>query len=257
MTKTFMLDGKPVPFRDGQTIIEAATEAGVYIPHLCHHPEFTPHGSCKLCSVLVNGRVCTACTFPAAVGLEVQSHSDELNEDRKRITQMLFVEGNHLCPGCEKSGNCKLQAVGYYLGMLDNHFVHFFSPRKLDASHPDVLIDLNRCIFCTLCVRASREKDGKDVFAISGRGINKHLISNSASGLLKDTDLEATDQAAHICPTGAILIKRTGYTTPIGARDYDRQTIAEASLEAESCSLPDSALPPSLAVAGEKDRNDG
>jgi [NiFe] hydrogenase diaphorase moiety small subunit len=141
--------------------------------------------------------------------------------------------------------------------MLDNHFVHFFSPRKLDASHPDVLIDLNRCIFCTLCVRASREKDGKDVFAISGRGINKHLISNSASGLLKDTDLEAADQAAHICPTGAILIKRTGYTTPIGARDYDHQTIAEVSLEAESCSLPDSALPPSLAVAGEKDRNDG
>jgi [NiFe] hydrogenase diaphorase moiety small subunit len=96
-----------------------------------------------------------------------------------------------------------------------------------------VLLDLNRCIFCTLCVRASCEKDGKDVFAISGRGINKHLIANSESGLLKDTNLEASDQAAHICPTGAILIKRTGYTTPIGAREYDRQSIAQVSLEQE------------------------
>ncbi|MBL1262406.1 2Fe-2S iron-sulfur cluster-binding protein [Methylomicrobium sp. RS1] len=233
MTKTFILDGQPIPFSDGQTIIDAALDAGAYIPHLCHHSGYTPHGSCKLCSVLVNGRVCSACTFPATEGLEVLSHTEELNEDRKRITQMLFVEGNHLCPGCEKSGNCKLQAVGYYLGMHDNHFMHFFSPRKLDASHPDVMIDLNRCIFCTLCVRASREKDGKDVFAISGRGINKHLIANSASGLLKDTDLEASDKAAHICPTGAILIKRTGYATPIGARDYDHQTIAEVSLEQE------------------------
>lgn len=233
MTKTFTLNSQTIPFSDGQTIMEAATDAGVYIPHLCHHPDYTPHGSCKLCSVLVNGRVCTACTFPASEGIEVMSDSSELNQDRQRITQMLFVEGNHLCPGCEKSGNCKLQAVAYYLNMYDNHFVHFFSPRVLDASHPDVLIDNNRCIFCTLCVRASRQKDGKDVFAIAGRGINKHLIANAKSGLLKDTDLDVNDQAAHICPTGAILIKRTGYTTPIGARDYDHQSIAQVSLAQE------------------------
>jgi [NiFe] hydrogenase diaphorase moiety small subunit len=233
MSKTFTLDGKTISFSDGQTIIDAAAAAGVYIPHLCHHPDYTPHGSCKLCSVIVNGRVCSACTFPAGEGMEVLSDSEELNEDRKRITQMLFVEGNHLCPGCEKSGNCKLQAVAYHLNMLDNHFAHFFSPRRLDASHPDVWLDLNRCIFCTLCVRASREKDGKDVFAISGRGINKRLIANSASGLLKDTDIDAGDQAAHICPTGAILIKRTGYTIPIGARDYDHRSISEVSLEQE------------------------
>ncbi|PKM11451.1 MAG: NADP oxidoreductase [Gammaproteobacteria bacterium HGW-Gammaproteobacteria-3] len=233
MTETFMFDGKTIPFEEGQTIMAAATAAGVYIPHLCHHPEFTPHGSCKLCNVNVNGRICSACTFPAMAGQEVLSETEELIEDRRKITQMLFVEGNHLCPGCEKSGNCQLQGVAYHLNMLDNHFPHFYPRRPMDASHPDVMIDHNRCIFCTLCVRASQQQDGKNVFAISGRGINKHLIVNSETGLLKDTDMEASDRAAHICPTGAILIKRTGFTIPIGERRYDHNEINRISLEQE------------------------
>lgn len=233
MARTFTLDGTPIPFETGQTIMEAATAAGVYIPHLCHHPEFTPHGSCKLCNVKVNGRTCSACTFPAMDGQEVISESEELNADRRKITQMLFVEGNHLCPGCEKTGNCQLQAIGYHLNMLDNHFPHFYPRREMDASHPDVMIDHNRCIFCTLCVRASQQHDGKDVFAISGRGINKHLIVNSRSGLLKDSEMEVSDRAAHICPTGAILIKRTGFTVPIGKRLYDHKEIDQVSLEQE------------------------
>jgi len=234
MTKTITIDGKAIPFEEGQTIIEAATASGVYIPHLCHHPDYTPHGSCKLCNVKVNGRVCSACTFPAMEGQDILNETKELNDDRRKITQMLFVEGNHLCPGCEKSGNCRLQAVAYHLNMMDNHFVHFYAKRNLDASHPDVMIDHNRCIFCSLCVRASRENDGKDVFAVSGRGINKRLIVNADSGLLKDTDMEATDASAHVCPTGAILIKRTGYQVPIGERIYDHQEIDEVSLSTEN-----------------------
>lgn len=225
MTKMLTIDGANVPFDDGQTIMQAANEAGIYIPHLCHHPDFTPHGSCKLCSVNVNGRICSACTFPAAEGQQVLSNTAELNADRQKLTQMLFVEGNHFCPSCEKSGNCQLQAVAYHLNMLDNHFTHFYQQREIDASHPDILLERNRCIFCTLCIRASCEQDGKDVFAINGRGINKHLAVNSPSGLLQDSDLEVTDRAAHICPTGAILIKRTGYQVPLGARTYDQQRI--------------------------------
>jgi [NiFe] hydrogenase diaphorase moiety small subunit len=267
MSLTITIDGDTIPFEDGQTIMEAATAAGVYIPHLCHHPDFTPHGSCKLCTVKVNGRTCSACTFPAMEGQEVLNNTEELTSDRQRITQMLFVEGNHLCPGCEKSGNCELQAVGYHLNMLDNHFPHFYPSREMDASHADVMIDHNRCIFCTLCVRASHEQDGKDVFAISGRGINKHLIINSESGLLKDTNLDVKDRAVHICPTGAILVKRTGYRIPIGERTYDHKEIDQVSLAA-SGSRPIAALltsmdggnaddcreqsrPPSLAVETE------
>lgn len=234
MSNSITIDGKPIPFSEGQTIMEAATAAGVYIPHLCHHPEYTPHGSCKLCNVKVNGRICSACTFPAMDGQDVLNNTQELTDDRQKITQMLFVEGNHFCPSCEKTGNCQLQAVAYHLNMLDDHFLLFYPTRAVDASHEALMIDHNRCIFCTLCVRASQQKDHKDVFAISGRGLNKHLIVNAQSGLLKDTDISTNDQAAHICPTGAILIKHTAYQVPIGERLYDHKQIDQVSLASET-----------------------
>ena len=106
--KTILLDGLPLPFADGQTIMEAATEAGIFIPHLCHHPEFKPQGSCKLCTVKANGRYVSACTLPAKDGMEVENNSPDLNDKRRTLLQMLFVEGNHFCPSCEKSGNCML-----------------------------------------------------------------------------------------------------------------------------------------------------
>ena len=231
--QTITIDGREIPFREGQTIMEAAAAAGIYIPHLCHNPEFTPHGSCKLCNVQVNGRTASACTFPAADGQQVLNETRELNETRRTITQMLFVEGNHFCPGCEKSGNCQLQAVGYSLNMLDTHFPHFFPQRNVDASHPDVMLDLDRCILCELCVRASRDVDGKNVFGIAGRGIHAHLVVNTPSGKLGDSDLSVDDKAAHVCPVGAILVKRCGFQVPIGKRIYDLQTVGEVALEKE------------------------
>ena len=227
VAKTFTLDGKTIPFEEGETIMEAAAAAGVYIPHLCHHPEFKPHGSCKLCTVNIGGRLGAACTNRAAEGMAVESETEALNADRRALTQMLFVEGNHICPSCEKSGNCQLQAVAYHLGMLTPHFPHFYPARDVDASHPDVLLERNRCILCELCVRASRDVDGKDVFGIGGRGIRARLIVNAASGRLADTNLSVTDRAAEVCPTGAIIRKRHGFTVPIGRRLYDHHDIAE------------------------------
>ena len=227
MTKTFTLDGKTIPFEEGETIMEAAAAAGAYIPHLCHHPEFKPHGSCKLCTVSIGGRLGAACTNRAEEGAKVESETEALNADRLALTQMLFVEGNHVCPSCEKSGNCQLQAVAYHLGMLTPHFTHFYPARDVDASHPDVLLERNRCILCELCVRASRDVDGKNVFGIGGRGIRARLIVNSASGRLADTNLSVTDRAAEVCPTGAIIRKRHGFTIPIGKRLYDHHDIAE------------------------------
>jgi [NiFe] hydrogenase diaphorase moiety small subunit len=149
---------------------------------------------------------------------------------------MLFIEGNHFCPGCEKSGACQLQALGYEYEMLSPHFVGLYPQREVDASHPDVLIDFNRCILCELCVRASRDVDHKEVFAIAGRGLEAELIINSPTGKLGDSAFAVTDRAARVCPVGAILIKRVGFATAIGDRAYDREPI---SAEAESCELPE------------------
>jgi [NiFe] hydrogenase diaphorase moiety small subunit len=234
MTQTFTLDGKAIPFTAGQTIIEAAAGQGVWIPHLCYHPDLKPHGSCKLCTVKVGGRHQAACTTPAAAGQVVESDTDELNGERRTLVQMLFVEGNHFCPSCEQSGNCQLQATAYALGMTTPHFDHFYPSRPVDASHPDILLDFNRCILCSLCVRASRDIDGKSVFALSGRGIGTRLIVNAESGRLADTDVALTDRALAVCPVGVILTKRRGFAVPIGERAYDRVPISagtEAGIE--------------------------
>ena len=223
---TFTLDGVTIEFEAGDTIMDAALRTGAYIPHLCHNPEFEPHGSCRVCLVELNGRRVSACTQPAAPGMQVDSTSKDINDARRSLLQMLFVEGNHVCPGCEKSGACQLQAVAYHTNMLSPHFTHFFPRREVDASHPDFAIDYNRCILCELCVRASRDVDGKNVFTISGRGIGSHLVVNSPSGKLGDSDFAATDKAAHVCPVGAILPKHQGYDQPIGERLYDRQPIS-------------------------------
>ena len=224
--QSFILDGQPLPFENGQTILQAALAADVFIPHLCFHPEFKPHGSCKLCTVKANGRHVSACTMAVSAGLEVENNSPEINDKRRTMLQMLFVEGNHFCPSCEKSGNCMLQALAYDLEMLTPHFNQFYPDRPVDASHPDVLLDFNRCILCELCIRASRDVDGKHVFALSGRGIKKHLIVNAESGKLADTDFDPADKAAHVCPVGVILPKRRGFVVPIGKRLYDEQPIS-------------------------------
>ena len=237
MSQTFTIDGRIIPFAEGQTIIQAATAAGVFIPHLCYHPDFKPHGSCKLCTVKVNGRHTASCTMRAMAGMVVESDTEEINGERRALTQMLFVEGNHFCPSCEVSGNCQLQATAYHLGMMSPHYDHFFPNRAVDASHPEVLLDFNRCILCSLCVRASRDVDGKNVFALSGRGIATHLIVNARSGQLGDTNFAAADKAAQVCPVGVILRKRRGFAVPIGERTYDRKPIGEM-VEGRGESLP-------------------
>ena len=229
--QTFVLDGVEVPFEKGQTVLQAALAAGRHIPHLCYHPEFRPHGSCKLCTVRVDGSHATSCTLPARAGMSVESETAELNAERRMVVQLLFVEGNHFCPSCEKSGHCKLQAVAYELGMTSPRFDHFFPDRPVDASHPDLLLDFNRCILCELCVRASAEVDGKHVFALGGRGMGKHLLVNSPSGLLRDSAVSGTDKAVEVCPVGVILRKRVGFATPLGARRFDDRPISEQVLD--------------------------
>jgi [NiFe] hydrogenase diaphorase moiety small subunit len=223
---TFKLDGHEVPFTPGQTVLQAALAAGRHIPHLCYHPEFRPHGSCKLCTVKANGWHATSCTMPAKAGLEVQSETAELNAERRMMVQLLFVEGNHFCPSCEKSGHCKLQAVAYDLGMVSPRFDHFFPDRPVDASHPELLLDFNRCILCELCVRASAEVDGKQVFALAGRGMGKHLVVNSSSGLLRDSEVAVKDKAVEVCPVGVIVRKRVGFAVPVGQRRFDERPIS-------------------------------
>lgn len=239
MSAFFLLDGDAIPFEVGESVLAAARRAGRYIPHLCWDERFPPHGSCKLCVVEIDGRHVSACATPARQGLEVNNNIEEIRDTRRELLIMLFAEGNHFCPGCEKSGNCQLQALAYDLEAMTPQHNCFYPDRPVDASHPELLLDFNRCIFCELCVRASRDIDGKDVFALSERGIKKHLVVNAESGRLADTKIDIHDVAANICPVGVILHKRIGFAVPIGARSYDREPISALDVAAATCALDD------------------
>ena len=223
-TVTIVIDGKEIAAEAGQTILKAADAVGVYIPRLCFHKDLSPGGHCRVCTVKVNGRPASACTFPVAEGQVIDNDTDEMNALRRNIIEMLFVEGNHYCPACEKSGDCELQALGYRLGFTAASMPYLRMPRELDASHPDLYIDRDRCILCGRCVRASKLVDGKTVFGFEGRGIHKRIAVDASNGL-SETALAAADKAADVCPTGCLRRKREGWSVPVGGRTYDHTPI--------------------------------
>jgi [NiFe] hydrogenase diaphorase moiety small subunit len=230
-TVTFTIDGVEVKGTPGQTILEAADQAGIYIPRLCKGRDLKPRGSCRVCTVTVNGRPQPACVQTVAEGAVVENNTEPLLEHRRRLIEMLFVEGNHFCPLCEKSGNCELQALAYRFGIAAPRYPYLFPKRCVDASHPDVMIDRNRCVLCGRCVNASRDVDGKTVFEFVGRGPGKRIAVNASAGL-GETNADVRDKATDACPVGCILKKRVGYAVPIGQRTYDRQPIG-ADIEAQ------------------------
>ncbi len=234
-TIEFTIDGKTIQGRPGQTILEAAQQAGVYIPRLCYMKGLTPFGGCRVCTVLVNGRPQAACTQPIAPGMLVENDTPELIKYRRSLIEMLFVEGNHFCMFCEKSGNCELQALAYRFGITAPKYPYMFPQRDLDASHPDIFIDRNRCVLCGRCVRASRDVDGKHVFDFVGRGPHKKVAVNAEAGL-GASNADVRDKAVEACPVGAILKKRVGYVVPIGQRLYDHKPIGADIEQAQAVS---------------------
>jgi [NiFe] hydrogenase diaphorase moiety small subunit len=223
---TLLIDGEAVEASPGQTILEAAEAAGIYIPRLCAFPGVPPQGGCRVCSVRVNGRIQAACVQTVSDGAVVENETPELAELRRSIIDLLFIEGNHYCMFCEKSGHCELQALAYRFGIAAPRYTYLNPQRDMDLSHPDVYLDRNRCILCGRCVRVSQELDGKNVFQFVGRGIHKKLQVNGDS--LGETDLQVTDQAVQACPVGALMKKRVGYAVPVGRRPYDAEPIGSA-----------------------------
>ena len=220
---TVTIDGRPVAAERGQTILAAAEGAGIYIPRLCAYKDLVPHGSCRVCSVRVNGRIQAACVQTVTDGSIVECDTAELREYRRNVIDLLFVEGNHFCMFCEKSGHCELQALAYRFGIAAPRYRFLYPERDIDMSHPDVYLDRNRCILCGRCVRVSQELDGKNVFQFVGRGGRRRLQVDAEA--LAATDLRVTDEAVASCPVGALMRKRVGYAVPVGQRPYDEVPI--------------------------------
>ena len=148
--KTLTIDGKLISAREHQTILEAAREAGVPIPTLCHLDGLADVAACRLCLVEVGGdRLQPACVTAVAEEMIVQTDTERLREYRRMIIELLFAERNHVCSVCVANGNCELQDLAVALG-VDHVGLDYLSPAcAVDLSHERFGLDHNRCILCT------------------------------------------------------------------------------------------------------------
>lgn len=225
MSKTLniSIDGTPCKVQEGTYLIDAARQSGIYIPSLCNMEGVPPKGACRMCSVKVNGKLMTSCTTRVQEGMQVESALPELEQLRSSIVEMLFVEGNHFCPSCEKSGECELQALAYRYQMTVPRYPYLFPLRKIDSAHPKIIKDHNRCILCKRCVRAIKDENGKSIFAFLNRGHETRIyIDPQLAEKLTD---ELAEEAVRICPVGAIMLRGKGFEKPVGTRKFDRQPI--------------------------------
>jgi [NiFe] hydrogenase diaphorase moiety small subunit len=219
----FKIDDKDCIAQADDYLVKAAERNGIFIPTLCNYKGIKPKGSCRMCTVRINNRLMTACTTKVSEGMIVESKTEELETMRKSIIELLFAEGNHFCPSCEKSGFCELQALAYRYRVTVPSFPYLFPVRPVEAKHKKLMKDQNRCILCKRCIRALKDADGKSLFAFDNRG-HKVAITIDTE-LAADMSDELAEQAMNICPVGAIIKKRIGFKVPIGERLYDKQEI--------------------------------
>lgn len=217
------IDGKEIEGNKGDYLVDVAADNGIYIPVLCHMRGLIPAGSCRICTVKINGRFAAACTTQVDNGMVVENNTDELQDIRKSIVEMLFVEGNHFCPACEKSGNCDLQALGYRYQMMVPRFSYLFEHRDVEATTKKIFLERNRCIFCKRCIRLIKNEKGQSIFAFKNRGA--HLEISIDKKIADEMTDELALKAMEICPVGAIIKKEVGFIIPIGARKYDKEPI--------------------------------
>lgn len=225
------IDGMTVTTEEGRTLVDVAAEAGVYIPTLCYLKGQPRLGTCRVCSVKVDGGVAAACTVRVSDGLTVEVDEPETTDMRKALVELLFVEGIHNCPSCEKSGRCELQAVAYEVDMMVPRFPYRFPVRVQDRASERIWLERDRCIFCQRCVELIRDRaTGKKIFSISGRGGSARIEIDA--DLADAMPAEQVREAVDVCPVGTIIEKGVGHDTPIGQRKFEVKSVRARALEA-------------------------
>ncbi len=202
MVKIF-IDDHPVEVKEGLTVLKAAEQAGILIPHLCYHSAFVPEGSCRMCLVEVEGlpKLELACSTVVREGMKIHTGSEKVVEARKSVLEFLLAEHPLDCPVCDKAGECKLQDYYQEYGLFEGQFKEEKEKREKKLSIGKTLIlDQERCILCTRCVRFLREVTKTQELGVFERGLHAEVniyngtpVSNNYSGNL-----------AELCPVGAI-----------------------------------------------------
>lgn len=219
--RTLTIDGKDVGAREDETILDVARENGIWIPTLCQMTGLSNIGACRLCLVEVAGstKLQPACVTRVEEGMQVTAHSDRLAEYRKMIIELLFAEGNHICSVCVTNGHCDLQWLAQQLEVDHIRFPYLYGKRSVDASHERFVLDHNRCVLCTRCVRVCDEVEGAHTWDIMGRGTNARVITDLAQPWGESTSCTSCGKCVSVCPTGALFEQGKAVTEMVKHRE--------------------------------------
>jgi bidirectional [NiFe] hydrogenase diaphorase subunit len=220
--KTLTIDGKQITAEEGETVLHAATEAGIKIPTLCHLEGVYDVGACRLCLVEVKGtpKLLPACTLKVTEGMEVATDTERLRKYRRMTLELLFAERNHVCAVCVANGHCELQTLAYSQGMEHVRYEYLFPRWTVDNTHRLFGMDHNRCVLCTRCVRVCWHIEGAGTRNVSGRGGKSRIITDLNQKWGDSETCTECGKCVMSCPTGALFQK--GATVGESQRDRDK-----------------------------------
>jgi len=208
-TVRLKIHGVEVSVPEGTMILKAAKDNGIIIPTLCSLEGLTPYGGCRLCLIEISGspKLFPACITPVSSGMEVTTNSEKLKEYRKMVIQMLLAERTHICSVCVANEHCELQAMANKLGVDHVTLERNFSSDKVDSTHDFLVIDRNRCILCTRCIRVCDQIEGVHTLDLKLRGKDSQVIMDLDENWRNSCSCTSCRKCAKVCPVGAIYIE--------------------------------------------------
>src|SRR6187399_1298621 len=210
-TVTLTIDGRPVTVQKGKTVLQASIEAGVKIPYYCYHPGLGIDGSCRVCIVKIEKmpKLQTSCSTPVADGMVVSTQTPDVVQARASVFEFLLINHPLDCPVCDKGGECPLQDFSYEFGPERSRME--FPRRVFDGDGvkadvdfgPTLMLNRNRCIMCTRCIRFMREIDGDAQIGVLARGNSSEIATFEERGIHSILSGNLMD----VCPVGAITTR--------------------------------------------------